>query len=154
MNAQIIAIDVNPQRLEQAKCLGADIVFSPTDTDPVEVILEHTAGLGVDCSLETLGASSARSAAIRATKTWGTACFVGEGGEVKINVSPELLRKQMTVIGSWTFSTTVQAECASFVASKGIDVGQVYTHQWSLDKAEEAYRLFDQDVGGKAVFLL
>lgn len=146
--------DVNHQRLEQAKRLGADIMFSPTDIDPVEAILELTAGVGVDCCLETSGAASARSAAIRATKTWGTACFVGEGGEVKINVSPELLRKQMTVIGSWTFSITGQSECACFVASKGIDVGQVYTHRWSPDQAEEAYRLFDQGVGGKGVFLL
>ena len=86
--------------------------------------------------------------------TWGTCCFVGEGGEVRINVSPELLRRQMTVMGSWTFSTTGQAECAAFVAAKGLDVGQLYTHRWTLDRAEEAYRLFDQGVGGKGVFLL
>jgi threonine dehydrogenase-like Zn-dependent dehydrogenase len=91
---------------------------------------------------------------IRAAKTWGTCCFVGEGGEVRINVSPELLRRQMTVMGSWTFSTTGQAECAAFVAAKGIDVGQLYTHRWTLDRAEEVYRLFDQGVGGKGVFLL
>ena len=115
---------------------------------------ELTGGQGVDKSLETSGAASARSAAIRAAKTWGTCCFVGEGGEVRINVSPELLRRQMTVMGSWTFSTTGQAECAAFVAAKGLDVGQLYTHRWTLDRAEEAYRLFDQGVGGKGVFLL
>lgn len=155
MNARVIAIDTNEQRLEHARRLGADVAFAPSgDGDVAEAILELTGGQGVDKSLETSGAASARSAAIRAAKTWGTCCFVGEGGEVRINVSPEMLRRQMTVMGSWTFSTTGQAECAAFVAAKGLDVGQLYTHRWTLDRAEEAYRLFDQGVGGKGVFLL
>jgi threonine dehydrogenase-like Zn-dependent dehydrogenase len=64
------------------------------------------------------------------------------------------LRRQMTLIGSWTFSTSGQADCAAFVASRGVDVGQLYTHRWTLDQAQEAYELFDQGVGGKGVFLM
>lgn len=130
------------------------MALAPSDDDVAQAILELTGGQGVDKSLETSGAASARNAAIRAAKTWGTCCFVGEGGEVRVNVSPELLRRQMTVVGSWAFSTTGQAECAAFVAAKGIDVGQLYTHRWALDQAMEAYRPFDQGVGGKGVFLL
>src|SRR3546814_17032381 len=54
--------------------------------------------------------SEARSAAVRATRSWGTACYVGEVGQVTLDVSPDLLRRQIALVGSWTFSTVGQAE--------------------------------------------
>jgi len=68
-------------------------------------------------------------------------CFVGEGGDVTISVSPDMIRRQMTIIASWTFSTVGQADCAKFIAERGIDVDRIYTDRWSLDQAAEAYRL-------------
>ena len=53
-----------------------------------------------------------------------------------------------------TFSTTGQADCASFVADRKIAVDQLFTHRWRLDQAEEAYRLFDAQTTGKGVFLM
>ncbi len=85
---------------------------------------------------------------------WGTACFVGEGGDVTIDVSPDMLRKQLTIVGSWTFSTTIQADCARFVADRKIGVDHLFTNRWQLEQADEAYRLFDQQTSGKGVFLI
>ena len=41
-----------------------------------------------------------------------------------------------------------------FIAERGIDVDRVYTGRWSRDQAAEAYRLFDQGICGKGVFLM
>ena len=106
--------------------------------------------LALDCS----GAEAARIAAIKATRTWGTVCFVGEGGSVTIDVSPDMLRKQLTLIGSWTFSSVKQEECARFVADRGIDVDRLFTHRFRLDEAEAAYELFDTQTTGKSVLLV
>jgi threonine dehydrogenase-like Zn-dependent dehydrogenase len=92
-------------------------------------------------------------ATVRAARTWGTACFVGERGQVTLDVSPDLLRRQITLVGSWTFSTQGQAECAEFVADHHVDVEKLFTHQWRLDQAEAAYRLFDTQSTGKGVIL-
>ena len=81
-------------------------------------------------------------------------CFVGEGGDVTIDVSPHLLRRQMTLIASWTFSTVIQAECAQFCIERKVDVDRLFTHHWTLDQAEEAYTLFDKQSDGKGVFLI
>src|SRR5919106_674446 len=105
-------------------------------------------------ALASSGAEAARTAAIRATRTWGTVCFVGEGGSVTIDVSRDMIRKQLKVIGSWTFSSVIQAECARFVADRKIDVERLFTHRYTLDQAAEAYRLFDTQTTGKGVFLL
>ena len=71
-----------------------------------------------------------------------------------LDVSPDLLRKQLTIVGSWTFSTVVQADCARFTAERKIAVDDLFTHRWQLSQAEEAYRVFDRQTSGKGVFLM
>ena len=34
-----------------------------------------------------------------------------------------------------------------------VDVEKLFTHRWTLEQAEEAYRLFDTQTTGKAVIL-
>ena len=73
--------------------------------------------------------------------------------EVTLDVSPDLLRRQVTLVGSWTFSRQGQAECAEFIADRNVDVERLFTHRWPLEQAEEAYRLFARQTTGKAVIL-
>jgi threonine dehydrogenase-like Zn-dependent dehydrogenase len=153
MGARVIALDVNPQRLRRAKEFGADEVVDPGSNDPVAAVKDLTHGRYADLSLDTSSNPEARANAIRSTKVWGTMCFVGEGGDVRIDVSPMLLRRQMTLIASWTFSNIIQAECARFCVERNIDVDKLFTHRWKLEQAEEAYKLFDKQSDGKGVFL-
>ena len=83
----------------------------------------------------------------------GAACFVGEREQVTLDVSADLLRRPVTLVGSWTFSKQGQAECAEFIAERKVDVERLFTHRWRLEQAEEAYRLFDTQTTGKAVIL-
>ena len=64
-----------------------------------------------------------------------------------------MLRRQLTLIGSWTFSTVIRAECARFVADRGIDVDGLFTDHYTLDQVDEAYKKFDTQSTGKGVFL-
>lgn len=154
MGARVIALDISPERLERAKAFGAAELVNPGSNDPVAAIRELTHGEGADLTLDASSSPEARIQAIRALKVWGTCCFVGEGNEVTIDVSPDMLRRQTSVIASWTFSTVGQAECAQFILDRGIKVDALFTETWRLDQAEEAYRLFDQQTSGKGVFLL
>ena len=88
---------------------------------------------------------------MQAARSWGTAGLVGERGEVTFEVDADLLRRQITLVGSWTFSKIGQADCAEFVADRNIDVGKLFTDYWKLDQAEEAYQLLDQQSTGKGV---
>ena len=153
MGAEVVALDISPSRLSRAREFGADHLIDPSKEDSVARIREITDGLGADMTLDTSGVPSARLAAVQSAKIWGIACYVGEDSTVTLNVSPDLLRRQMTVIGSWTFSTVGQAECAKFVAARNIAVDALFTDKWKLDDAEKAYKLFDAQSGGKGVFL-
>ncbi len=154
MGARVIALDISPERLARAREFGADEVVDSRSNDPVAAIKDLTHGRGADCTLDTSSAPEGRIAAIRSAKVWGTMCFVGERNNVTIDVSPDILRKQLTMIGSWTFSVIGQAECARFIVERNLAVDQLFTHRWKLSQAEEAYQLFDQQNSGKGVFLM
>ncbi|HEX3575178.1 MAG TPA: zinc-binding dehydrogenase [Rhodopila sp.] len=154
MGARVIALDISPQRLQRAKEFGADEVVDPGSNDPVAAIKDLTHGKYADLTLDTSSNPEARLNAIRSTKVWGTMCFVGEGGDVHIDVSPHLLRRQLTLVASWTFSNIIQAECADFCVERKVDVDKLFTHRWTLDQADEAYKLFDKQSDGKGVFLI
>jgi threonine dehydrogenase-like Zn-dependent dehydrogenase len=154
MGARVIALDVSEQRLLRAKEFGADALVNPARDDAVAAIKALTNGIGADMTLDTSGTAEGRVTAVRATRPWGTTCFVGEGGNVTLDVSPDLLRKQLTIPGSWTFSTVVQADCARFIAERKIPVDDLFTHRWQLSEAEKAYRVFDRQTDGKGVFLM
>jgi threonine dehydrogenase-like Zn-dependent dehydrogenase len=154
MGARVIAVETSPERMQLAMQFGASEVIDASREDVLKAILEKTKGEGADLTLECSSASAAREAAVRCVKTWGTACFVGEGGDVKLNVSPDLIRRQVTLIGSWTFSAMGMAECAKFIDDSNIDLERIFSHRWKLEQADEAYRSFDTQSTGKGVFLL
>ncbi len=154
MGARVIAVETSPERLELARAFGADTVIDSSKEDVLQVLNQLTKGEGVDLALDCTGVAAARRAAVRCVKTWGTACYVGEGGEVTLDVSPDLLRRQVTLIGSWTFSAMGMLECARFIADKRIPLEKIFTHRWKLEQADEAYKSFDTQSTGKGVFLL
>ena len=111
MGARVIALDVSPERLERAKEFGAGETVNPRSNDPVGAIKDLTHG-GAEFTLDTSSQPEGRIAAVRSAKVWGTICFVGERNNVTIDVSPDMLRKQLTIVASWTFSWQGQADCA------------------------------------------
>ena len=109
-------------------------------------------GEGADATLDATGIHEVRANAVRSTRVWGRACFVGEGGTVALEPTPDIIHRQLTLIGSWTFSTAILAELADFVVNRGLPLADLITHRYSLGQADEAFKLFDSGRTGKPVF--
>ena len=154
MGAKVIALDTGEERLARAKEFGAHVLINPKITENVvQAIRDVTHGRGAHASIDASSSPVARAQAVKCVRTWGKACFVGEGDTVTLDVSNDLLRRQVTLMGSWTFSTVGQADCARYVADREIALDQLFTHRWKLEQAEEAYSLFDAQTSGKGVIL-
>src|ERR1044072_7557329 len=144
MSARAIALAPREERPARPKEFGADLLINPARTeDVVQAIRDATHGRGAHASLDASSSPQARAQAVKCVRTWGKACFVGEGDTVTLDVSNDLLRRQVTVIGSWTFPPIGQADCARYIAERGLSIDSLFTHDWKLEQAEEAYRLFD-----------
>ena len=153
MGARVIAVDPVAERRKLAGAFGADQALDPAAGDVVAALRELTSGEGVDAALDCSGHADGRLGAIRATRTWGRVGFVGEGGTVSIDVSRDLLRRQITLHASWTFSTLLQEECARFVADRQVALKRLVTERYRLEEAVTAYRRFDTQTTGKGVFV-
>ena len=153
MGARVIAVDITDERLALAKELGAEAVVNSKDADPVAAIKQLTHGEGAETTMDCTGIAEARLAAVKSAATWGRVAFVGEGGATTFDISADLIRKQLTLVASWTFSAIGQWECARFIADRKIPLKRLLTERFTLDQAEDAYRLFDTQTTGKGVFV-
>jgi threonine dehydrogenase-like Zn-dependent dehydrogenase len=68
-------------------------------------------------------------------------------------VSPDLLRRQVTLVGSGPSRSRGRPSAPSSSPTGAVDVEKLFTHRWRLEQAEEAYKLFDTQTTGKAVIL-
>ncbi|HEY4281087.1 MAG TPA: alcohol dehydrogenase catalytic domain-containing protein [Conexibacter sp.] len=75
--APLIAIDIDEERLETARSLGADVTIHARGVDLAAAILEATGGEGADVVIEASGAPHAPAAALAATRRGGRMVLVG-----------------------------------------------------------------------------
>jgi threonine dehydrogenase-like Zn-dependent dehydrogenase len=150
---RVIALDVDRSRLETARGFGADFVVNPLERPAPDAIREFTGGQGASMVLETAGSKAAGQDALRCVRPWGTVCLVGLGAEIQFSLA-DLLRTQIRILTSWTMSIQAQKACADFVVERGIDLDALFTDRWTLEQADEAYRSFNRQTGGKGVFVM
>ena len=154
MGARVIGLDIVPERLALAKTLGADHVINSREVDPVVGIRELTGGKGASAALETSGNAVARSQILESLRLFGRCCYVGGDGSATIEIARDIIFKVTTVYGSWTFTKSELIEIARFMVDAKVPLKQLFTHRYSLDQADEAFRTFDGAATGKCVFIL
>jgi threonine dehydrogenase-like Zn-dependent dehydrogenase len=146
---QLIGVDVNPDRCQLALNKGlADAVFV-SGPDTLQAVLDATGGQGVERAIDCSGHTTGRQLAIRATRKWGRIAFVGEGGTVEFNPSPDMLHDQKTIYGSWVTSIWKMEELVSKIVRWGIHPEDLVTHRFTLDQADAAYALMASGKCGK-----
>ena len=73
----IIAVDIDPRKLEWARQFGATHVINSRETDPVAAIQELTGGNGADVVIEAIGRPETYQQAFYARDLAGTVVLVG-----------------------------------------------------------------------------
>ncbi|WP_062348772.1 S-(hydroxymethyl)mycothiol dehydrogenase [Herbidospora yilanensis] len=75
--AKIIAVDIDPRKLEWAKDLGATHTVDSSSADPVEAIRDLTGGHGADVVIDAVGIPKTYEQAFYARDLAGTVVLVG-----------------------------------------------------------------------------
>ena len=151
---KVVALDPIADRREFAKRLGADLVLDPTDPDSLSRVREFSGGEGLSGAVDCSGNGAAQNMALDATAPMGKVAFVGEAKATTINPSEQLIRKQLSVFGSWYFPIAEYADIVAAIRDHDIDLERLATHTFSLAEAGTAFRMFDARQTEKAVFVL
>jgi threonine dehydrogenase-like Zn-dependent dehydrogenase len=112
-------------------------------------VLERTKGRGVERAVDCSGNATARAAAIRSTRKWGRIVFIGEGGTVEFNPSPDIIHDQKAIYGSWVTSTWLMEELVERLVRWNLHPADLITHRFALDQADQAYALMATGQCGK-----
>jgi threonine dehydrogenase-like Zn-dependent dehydrogenase len=147
--SRIIGIDVIDERMKLAQDLGLCDDVLASGPDNVAQVKELTGGRGVERAVDCSANDSARATAIRATRKWGRIVFLGEGGRVEFNPSPDIIHDQKTIFGSWVTSTWLMEELVERLVGWNLHPSDLVTHRFALDRVGEAYALMASGKCGK-----
>jgi threonine dehydrogenase-like Zn-dependent dehydrogenase len=147
--SRIIGIDVVPERMKLALDLGVCDEVLASGPGNVAEVRRLTGGQGVERAVDCSANDAARATAIRATRKWGRIVFLGEGGRVEFNPSPDLIHDQKTVFGSWVTSTWLMEELVERLVRWNLHPASLVTHRFALEKVSDAYALMASGRCGK-----
>ncbi len=137
---KVIATDFNKQRLQLAKRVGADIVFSPEDVDVTEEILFVTNGLGVSVVIVAAPVPEVVTDALHWVKKRGRINIFG--GMPRRNsmasLDLNLIHYNEIKLTGTSDSTPKQFKLAAdLIAANRIEVGFMISKEVGLEKAKE-----------------
>ena len=158
--ARLIAVDLDPFRLELAKSLGASDVINIAETDPVGRIRELTGGDGADLAIEAVGSPRAVpgrrppvTAAAESIRNGGRVLVLGQGlGEQPV-AWRSFVWKEAEIIAS-RVSRGEFPRAIELVASGRLPIDRLVTHELGLGEAPAAFRLLDENRPGTVKILL
>ena len=156
----VIAVDGIAKRLQLARELGAAHVIDFTKGSPAEEIKHLTENRGADVCIEISGSYRALHEAIRATaynsKVVSSGFYQGEG--VNLFLGEEFHHNRVNVISSQIFGVSLALDhrwtverlertVMTLAAEEKIDLKSLVTHVLPVERADEAFRLLDEDPG-------
>lgn len=146
---KIIGIDVIDERLKLAHDLGLCDEVLKSGPDNVAEVKKLTGGNGVERAVDCSANDQARATAIRATRKWGRIVFLGEGGRVEFNPSPDIIHDQKTIFGSWVTSIWLMEELVERLVTWKLHPADLVTHRFALEHVDQAYSLMASGRCGK-----
>jgi len=152
--SRIIAIDINEEKFELAKQLGATDCINPKDFDaPIQDVLIDITDGGVDYSFECIGnVNTMRSALECCHKGWGESIIIGVAGAgQEISTRPFQLVTGRVWRGTAFGGVKGRSELPGYVEkylNKEIKIDEMVTHTMGL---EEINRAFDYMHQGKSI---
>lgn len=134
--SNIIVTDLEANRLEAAKRLGATHAINIANGDPNEQILQITNGKGVDVAFETAGNPHALRSALKAVKRGGKLAIVGlpPQDEIALNV-PLIADNELDIFGIFRYANTY-SQGIEFL--KTTDLTSLITDKFVLEETKEA----------------
>ncbi|WP_407678456.1 galactitol-1-phosphate 5-dehydrogenase [Candidatus Seribacter sulfatis] len=150
---KVIAVDIDEDRLELARRLGATDTINSKDKDVEEEILAQTQGRGVVSSFEVVGATPTVQTAINTVRKGGSVVLVG-------NLAPEVdlplqavVTRELSLLGTCA-SAGEYPQCIELMSNGSIQVDPLISATVSLEEGPSWFeRLYQREPGLMKVIL-
>ena len=139
--ARIICIDLDDNRLNVAKSLGATELVNSADGNAVQRVMEITAGEGVDVAIEAVGVPASFDICQGILGAGGHLANIGVHGK-PVLLHLEKLWDRNATITTRLVDTTTTPMLLKIVQSGALEPGKLVTHRFALNDILKAYETF------------
>ena len=148
--AEIIMVDVDDNRLEVAKKLGATTIINNQDGKAVEKIMKLTGKKGVDVAIEAIGIPQSFDVCQSIVAAGGHIANIGVHGKpVQLNL--DKLWSQNITLTTRLVDTVTTPMLMKTVMSGKIHPKQLITHHFKLEDVMKAYDTFGNAMNERAL---
>jgi len=137
----IVAVDIDENRLEQAKAFGATHTVVSGRPEWRDDVLAHTDGAGVDVAIEAVGVPETFTMATEIVRPGGHLANVGVHGK-PVPLHVENLWIQNISISMGLVNTNTTPMLLKLVAQHKIPADKLATHRFDFDHVLDAYDTF------------
>jgi len=142
LGARPIHVEPISYRRDAGRRLGACESLDPGASD-VAVAVRDLTGEGADCVMECSGSVEAERAALSAVASGGRVVYVGENGSgLTVNVSEDLIRRDVRAMGSWYFFPRHLNELIELHRAGRVDPLGVVSHRLPLERIADGFAAF------------
>jgi threonine 3-dehydrogenase len=147
----VVATDLNPNRLELARRMGATLAIDPRERDLADVQRELGMTEGFDVMLEMSGNADALRSGIASMAHGGRIAILGiPTAAVELDLDPVIFNMLTLkgIYGREMFETWYQM---SVLVDSGLDISPVITHRLPYSDFEEAFEVAASGDSGKVL---
>lgn len=145
--SEVYVVDVYEEKLHLAKSLGADLCINAKEKNPVDIILDHTSGKGVDIAFESAGSKITQVQAIDSAKKMAKVIYCGISSDdllIPNSALNNILRRELTIIGSWNSSISPLPineweSSLTFMNSGKLIAKPLISHRFQLEDCKECF---------------
>lgn len=148
VGARVVAVDVNPAKLEWARRMGASETLDSGSLDRPDRALRELTGGGADVAFEAVGRPAAQELALSSLRTGGRLVLVGYSPDVLPLNAGRVMFRELEVVGSLGCRPVDYPRAIELVRQGKIAVIELVTHRFPL---EEIGRAFDVLRSGEAI---
>jgi L-iditol 2-dehydrogenase len=151
--SKIIAVDLEDEKLQLAKTLGATHTVNARTEDPVNAVLNWTNQRGADAAMEVVGANKPVSTCFQVVRRGGSVTLVG-------NLTPNVelplqtvVTRELSIFGSCASNGEIP-QCIELLASGAIQVAPLITATTDLENTPNWFdRLYAGEKGAMKVIV-
>jgi threonine dehydrogenase-like Zn-dependent dehydrogenase len=125
--AQVLVSELDEHRSAMAAALGG-VALDPREVDVTQTVCDATEGLGASVSLDAVGTAQTRAQCVQATQATGTMILSGLHREVSEMPVADIIRREITVKGSFAYSPANFAQALNLLAE-----GKIRLDPWIVE---------------------
>lgn len=152
---RVIASDIFEEKLDIARQMGAEIALNAKNEDVVARVKAETEGLGADAAIDFTGSGRAIVSALRTVRKGGMLVLVGlPDGEIPINLTEDLIYKEITVTGvAGRLMYETWEDCIRILQDPRFSMDPIIGGKYALEDYEAAFAAIRGGAPGKMLLI-